>query len=450
MDMKGFDDTVDFSDSDSGDDNFGGGDDWGFGQDEPASSDDDLNQEPSPRHGPSSTHTNVGTCTECSKSQSLGEIDPEGGLFYCHDCWTQLDVGKDDFVLRQTKARVFPDPTEQQLVTIKSISVVEGRQLIIAMYDSVDAYELDEQLGLIEDEARAEMLTQGCHDDLSPERQYSAAGRRTTFIPEEYKVKRYRSELDSVLEAGLLEKRGGGTRKLGSTRYKKRWFELVRSQTGIKLTYQVEAGNGTLKRAVNLGACRLQNDTRNMFSLHEVAKVGAPNNKKRVYHLRATSIAEKLCWLRALHPAVMEVKPLQTLVKQPLPVVSGYMTMQIVSGIKTDKAKQRWIEIWSTYHKLGPTMVIHDSAIDDASHTVDISEAAVINDNSEKRNIFSILVEGTEYRCNLPNVSKEKWLQPLVAQSKMGILMQQNSPSQTSPLKLNMDDDKDEGLDIEC
>ena len=63
---------------------------------------------------------------------------------------------------------------------------------------------------------------------------------------------------DAVLEAGWLDKRGGGTRRLGNTRYKRRWFELVRTAKGIYLTYQVEPGDGALKGAIKMSKARLQ------------------------------------------------------------------------------------------------------------------------------------------------------------------------------------------------
>ena len=56
-----------------------------------------------------------------------------------------------------------------------------------------------------------------------------------------------------------LEKRGGGTSRLGNKRYKKRWFELVRTTTGVFLTYQCEPGDGVLKGAIEMHSVWLQN-----------------------------------------------------------------------------------------------------------------------------------------------------------------------------------------------
>lgn len=72
---------------------------------------------------------------------------------------------------------------------------------------------------------------------------------------------------DAVLEAGWLEKRGGGTRLLGNTRYKRRWFELVRTVKGLYLTYQVEPGDGMLKGAIKMVKVRLQVGRTSQFSL---------------------------------------------------------------------------------------------------------------------------------------------------------------------------------------
>jgi len=469
--------------------------DWGFGADEPESDDEATTSQQQPQQHQhhqqqhqhqhqqqhqhqrqhqqqqqpqlrQSTYHSYGTCSECSQPQTQGEIDPEDGLFYCAQCWTLLEsyTGGDSGSRstqqqqqqqqqhQQQRTRKFADATEYEMQFITSIPYSEGKIMIMELYDSIAEYELDEQLGLIEDEAEAHMLASATVETASPQKDDDGTSdglgrsRSTTFLPDAKLVKRYRSELDSVIEAGMLEKRGGGTSKLGNKRYKKRWFELVRTQIGLQLTYQGEAGNGTLKRAVNLANCRLQNDTRNEFSLHEVAGTGSKN---RVYRLRAATNPEKLTWMKALHAVVAnsETDSIASVIKQPLPVVSGSMTMQIISRTNTGKARQKWIEVWSDFQNNGPSMLVHDSPIHEPSHVVDLSESSVINDNSEKVNQFSILAGGSEYRCNLPNVSKEKWLEPLVSQSKAGILMQKNSPNQRSPLKLNRGKS---ALDFEC
>ena len=62
-----------------------------------------------------------------------------------------------------------------------------------------------------------------------------------------------------------LEKRGGGTSRLGNKRYKKRWFELVKTTTGVFLTYQSEPGDGVLKGAIEMHSIWLQNVRRRTF-----------------------------------------------------------------------------------------------------------------------------------------------------------------------------------------
>ena len=102
---------------------------------------------------------------------------------------------------------------------------------------------------------------------------------------------------DAVLEAGWLEKRGGGTRVLGSKGYKRRWFELVRTIKGIYLTYQGEPKDGMLKGAIKMSKARVQSDPNRRFSVH----ISHETKGTRSYHIKAPSLEEKFSWLRSIN-----------------------------------------------------------------------------------------------------------------------------------------------------
>jgi len=102
---------------------------------------------------------------------------------------------------------------------------------------------------------------------------------------------------DAVLEAGWLDKRGGGTRVLGSKGYKRRWFELVRTVKGIYLTYQSEPSDGMLKGAIKMSKARVQSDPNRRFSVH----ITHETKGTRSYHIKAPSLEEKFSWLRSIN-----------------------------------------------------------------------------------------------------------------------------------------------------
>eukprot|EP00038_Savillea_parva_P000641 m.97486 g.97486 ORF g.97486 m.97486 type:complete len:562 (+) comp10218_c0_seq2:436-2121(+) len=234
---------------------------------------------------------------------------------------------------------------------------------------------------------------------------------------------------DAVLEAGWLDKRGGGTRRLGNTRYKRRWFELVRTAKGIYLTYQVEPGDGALKGAIKMSKARLQSDTTTRFSVH----IDSTTGPARSYHIKASTMEEKYAWLRAANGLMPLPRQNPDLFKhRTLPLLSGWLKTHVVGGRKPLKAKERWIQVWDKGENRGPFLAILDGPAETRSQLeLPLRDAMVVNEAGNTDG-FVVMALGSEVRLSSSVVSKTKWLEPLAAKTEGGIVLEKNTGRRAS------------------
>mmetsp|Transcript_10585 Transcript_10585/g.27202 ORF Transcript_10585/g.27202 Transcript_10585/m.27202 type:complete len:612 (+) Transcript_10585:302-2137(+) len=240
---------------------------------------------------------------------------------------------------------------------------------------------------------------------------------------------------EAVYEAGWLEKRGGGTRVLGNTRYKRRWFELVRTVKGLYLTYQVEPGDGMLKGAIKMSKVHLQSDTGCKFSLH----VDNASSGDRRYHVKAGSIEEKFTWLRAIDSLMPVPQQNADMFKgRDLPLLSGWLKTHVVGGRRPLRAKDRWIQLWDKGQNRGPFLAFLDSPSDSRPLLeLPLKDAVVIDDKAVGSEHFSVMVLGADVRFGCFGVSKSKWLQPLASHTEGGIVLEKNSGRRATVVTLS-------------
>lgn len=366
-------------------------------------------------------------CAQCFNLTDQGDFDIDDGKWYCIVCWKAFDssLGSQKEHIRQddtkpVSAREFPNPTSGERNFIRRFHADIAQKLILSLYTTKEEYELDEQLGLEEDLKTAELLAAKEIKEASQSPRRRATMSKSPRQTEE--GEKYQSLTDSVLQAGWLEKRGGGTSRMGNTRYKRRWFELVRTTTGIYLTYQTEPRDGSLKGAIDMSTLWLQNDPSKLFSLHGVSS----GSSKRVFHLKAPTLPEKNVWLRILNSQLSRPETLSKVIKtKSVPDLAGWLSLRsIQSSSKKDTPKDRWCELWKDQKKLE----VFESAVhSNVLLSIALDSAAVVNDLSIDVNSFSIMVGPVEYRFENNLSTKGPWLDALVPLTSVKMLMEKNS-----------------------
>eukprot|EP00041_Stephanoeca_diplocostata_P016207 m.318400 g.318400 ORF g.318400 m.318400 type:complete len:492 (-) comp20289_c0_seq5:2279-3754(-) len=248
----------------------------------------------------------------------------------------------------------------------------------------------------------------------------------------------HHSHVDSIVEAGWLYKRGGGTRKLGSKRYKKRWFELVHSTKGLYLTYQCDMRDGALKGAIQMSCARVDDTerTKTTFFVHISNTKG-----QRSFHLKAPSMAEKHNWLRALNSSQPIPRRSTILAKGldlfDLPILAGYLRTESRGGPRELKPKDRWIELWDKGENRGAFLLFLESPGEIRGRLeLTLQDAMVMDDFSEDSVKFFILWRGGEYTFTSPFVSKTKWVEPLAKRTGSGMVMEKNTGRRTSMVNI--------------
>ena len=113
-----------------------------------------------------------------------------------------------------------------------------------------------------------------------------------------------------LLHSGWLEKRGGGTSKLGTKTFKRRWFELRRDGVTNQCFLNYYKGeNGTLKGEIDLAATTIGDHEKKESQfimtttfVYKHTKTGEEKTKTRTFYIKSPSKTEKLNWFTVLEP----------------------------------------------------------------------------------------------------------------------------------------------------